>query len=53
MRALRILGLSVGTPKDDIAARYDALRAALAGDPDAVDQLEALEEAITVLRNDQ
>jgi len=27
--------------------------AALAGDPDAVDQLEALDEAITVLRNDQ
>jgi hypothetical protein len=53
LRALRILGLSVGTPKDDIAARYDTLRAALAGDPDAVDQLEALDEAIIVLRNDQ
>ena len=53
LRALRILGLSVGTPKDDIAARYDALRAALAVDPDAADQLEALDEAIIVLRNDQ
>jgi hypothetical protein len=53
LHALNMLGLSVGTPKDDIARRYDTLRAELSGHLDAVDELEALDEAYAVLRSDQ
>lgn len=53
LRALNILGLSVGTPKDDIVQRYDALRALIAADPGANDTLDALDRAYTVLRSDQ
>lgn len=53
LRALSVLGLSVGTPKEDVAERYEVLHARLELYPDSSDQLEAIDEAFAVLSNDQ
>jgi len=52
LRALRALGLGMGTPKEDIKARYDALRAVLQDDSAGADRLRELRQAYDVLRPD-
>ncbi len=53
LSALRLLGLSVGTPNDEIAERYESLHTRLALLEDTADQLEALDDAYALLRSEQ
>jgi hypothetical protein len=53
LRALNMLGLSVGTPKEDVAERYEILRARLAMQPDDAATIEALDDAYALLSRDQ
>jgi glycine/D-amino acid oxidase-like deaminating enzyme len=52
VRALRMLGLSVGTPNEDIRRRYEQLRRELERQPDDYERLTAVIEAYNVVRAD-
>ena len=52
LRALRALGLSMGTPKADIMARYETLRLDFQADPAKTDRLREIRQAYEVLRPD-
>jgi len=53
LHALGVLGLSVGTPKEDVVARYEALRASLVLRVEGADTLETLDAAFALLRSEQ
>jgi hypothetical protein len=50
VQAFRTLGLSVGTPQDDIEERYNALVARLNGSDETGEHLRRLQEAFETLR---
>lgn len=53
LHALSVLGLSVGTPKEDVAARYEVLRAHLILTSESADDLEVLDDAFELLQSEQ
>jgi hypothetical protein len=52
LRAFRVLGLSVGAPKEDLDLKYLALSAELEGIPDQREHLQELQSAYDLLRQD-
>ncbi|HWE60678.1 MAG TPA: J domain-containing protein [Chloroflexota bacterium] len=50
VQAFRVLGLSVGTPQEEIKARYQELVADLNGSPEVAMRLHQLQDAYETLR---
>lgn len=50
LRAHRILGLSVGAPKEEVQLRYEMLCAELDGQPEQYEQWKAVQSAYDLLR---
>jgi len=50
VQALRLLGLSVGVPQDDVDARYRQLLAEARGTEQAAERRHKLDEAYEALR---
>lgn len=53
LHAFRTLGLSVGTPQEDIETRYQELVSRLNGSDDTGDRLRQLQEAYETLRRSE
>ncbi len=52
VQAFRVLGLSVGTPADEVDARYQRLASEASGAPDAEARLRDLREAYETLKRE-